>query len=185
MHAQPECASRAKTIDRTERVFFIRPQALEAPSKNALPYDGWSSGATIYAYVSGNPLLLVDPSGLDATVCLYPGAGTAGHVGIGVNSSSTVGFYPKDSGVSALFGTPGEVKRDEKGAEACKTVKTSPADDKKMSDYIAARTAAPGNYSLAGSNCTAFVRSVLQQGNVQTAVSPGPRPFFEAVPGKQ
>jgi hypothetical protein len=64
--AQPECASRKKPTDSRERVFFIRPQALEAPSKNALPYDGWSSGPIIYAYVGGNPLSYVDPLGLSA-----------------------------------------------------------------------------------------------------------------------
>ena len=64
MRAQPECVSRAKTIDRRERVFFIRPQALEASSKNGLTYDGWSSGAIIYAYVGGNPISNVDPYGL-------------------------------------------------------------------------------------------------------------------------
>jgi hypothetical protein len=119
---------------------------------------------------------------LDATVCLYPGAGTAGHVGVGINSSSTVGFYPKSSGIGALTGTPGQVKPDEKSPESCKTISTSSAADKKMSDFIAAQTAQPGNYSLLGSNCTAFVRSVLQQGNVSTPSFPGPRPYYEALP---
>jgi hypothetical protein len=62
--AQPECASRAKTTDRRERAFFIRPQALEASSKNGLTYDGWSSGPIIYAYVGGDPISNIDPSGL-------------------------------------------------------------------------------------------------------------------------
>ena len=59
-----ECASTQKNIDSRELVFFIRPQALEASSKNALPYDDGSSGAIIYAYVGGNPLNRIDPLGL-------------------------------------------------------------------------------------------------------------------------
>jgi hypothetical protein len=61
---RPECASTQKNIDSRERVFFIRPQALEASSKNALAYDGCTSGAIIYAYVGGNPVSFVDPTGL-------------------------------------------------------------------------------------------------------------------------
>jgi fructose-specific component phosphotransferase system IIB-like protein len=34
------------------------------PSKNALSYDGWSSGQIIYAYASGNPLARTDLQGL-------------------------------------------------------------------------------------------------------------------------
>lgn len=61
---RPECASKQKNIDSRERVFFISAQALEAPSKNALAYDGCTSGAIIYQYVGGNPVNSVDPSGL-------------------------------------------------------------------------------------------------------------------------
>ena len=61
---RPECASKQKNIDSRERVFFISAQALEAPSKNAIAYDGCTSGAIIYAYVGGNPLNNIDPNGL-------------------------------------------------------------------------------------------------------------------------
>jgi hypothetical protein len=54
----------AKIFDRREPVFFIRPQALEASSKNALAYDGRSSGPIIYTYVGGNPISYIDPYGL-------------------------------------------------------------------------------------------------------------------------
>ncbi len=64
-HARgPECASRQKTLTTWRPIFFIRPQALEASSKNALPYDDWSSGSIIYAYVGGNPISGIDPCGL-------------------------------------------------------------------------------------------------------------------------
>ena len=62
--AQPECASTQNSILHREPVFFIPRQALVASSKNALAYDGWSSGPIIYTYVGGNPISRVDPMGL-------------------------------------------------------------------------------------------------------------------------
>jgi hypothetical protein len=61
--AQPECASRQKPLATRRPIFFIYPQALGASSKNAPAYDGWSSGPIIYAYVDGNPVSMVDPTG--------------------------------------------------------------------------------------------------------------------------
>lgn len=121
------------------------------------------------------------PDGAASLRRLY---GLYGHVGVGVNSSSTVGFYPQKDGLGALTGSPGVVKADSSSAESCKTIKTSAADDKKMSDYIAARTSQPGSYNFTGNNCTNFVRSVLQQANISTPVSPGPRPYYQDLPGK-
>ena len=136
--------------------------------------------------MGGNPLGFVDPTGLDATVCLYSGAGPAGHVGIGINSSSTVGLYPRNEspGLAAITGTPAAVRSDTKQADQCKTVSTNAEQDKQMAEFIARTTASPGTYTLGGNNCANFVRSVLQKAGLSTPGSPIPRIFFPALAGK-
>lgn len=72
MRAIGETRVYAKTSNPGRAVFVSCPQARTASSENAFGYDGGASGQTIYTYVDGDPVNLVDPSGL-ASVYRGPG----------------------------------------------------------------------------------------------------------------
>lgn len=101
--AQPECASTQNFPFHREPVFFIPRQALDAYSKNALTYDGCTSGAIIYTYVGGNPVSFVDPTGEFGV----PGAiagGLLGGISGGFGAAATGGNVVRGAFFGALGG---------------------------------------------------------------------------------
>ena len=48
--------------------FFNSAQTVAATRENAFAYDEVASGSIIYTYVEGNPLIWIDPKGLDSAV---------------------------------------------------------------------------------------------------------------------
>ncbi len=121
----------------------------------------------------------------DVTVSLFPGAKVFGHVGLGVNTALTQGYYPAN-GVSQFdTGTgwvKGEVRYDVSvREEASVTLRGTPQQDAQVQAAIDARRTNPGMYVLRHRNCANFVGDALRAGGYQVPYTSMPRKLFEAV----
>lgn len=158
------------TADRMSVAWHVERWQANMGSTTRLPLE-----INPYVYVANNPLKYIDPSGLDAIVAFYPGGVT--HIGIGINTTNTVGLYPKIRKTRVAFcaSAPGAVLSDPIfQADVIKRsrtirIKTTPAQDKRM-QFVINRLQEGGvdtpSYNLCGNQCTAFVRRVLQAGGI-------------------
>jgi len=140
-------------------------------SEDPLGFEG--GGFNFYAYAFDNPLNWVDPSGLDAVLTFWPNdAHGYGHIGIGVNSSQTSGFYSTNRPLCLITNCddPGRVLNDPQDHPGITpqtfTIRTTPQQDQIMKGLIDQRRDHPGNYNLYGRNCTRFVEDVLKGAGV-------------------
>ncbi len=188
--------SSASTYEYTGRendgdgLYFLRARYYNPTLQRFLSEDpiGLGGGINFYRYGMDQPTDFTDPAGLNVTVTYYQGAGGLGHIGIGVNTSTTEGFYPLhtptpffpyDGYNIAFLADPGIIQTDNR-AEAINSlvIQTTPQQDQAIQAYINSRIQNPGIYNLFGRNCTSFVRGALAAGGIDTPWSTGPSTLF-------
>jgi RHS repeat-associated protein len=151
------------------RVRYYNPQLQRFISEDPIGFDG---GNNFYRYAEDNPVSFTDPFGLDVTVTVWPGAHGFGHIGVGVNTNDTSGFYETQRPVCLLWGcnVPGLVLNDQAkhpgGTPEIIIIHTTPQQDDAMNHAINLRLQNPGDYNLYGRNCTRFVEDVLKAGGL-------------------
>ena len=118
----------------------------------------------------------------DLYVSKFPrAAGGMGHVGIGINTPETEGFYPAKNTAATITGysPPGVVKPDDMSApHETLRIPTTPAQDDAVSRYIQSRKENPGDYSLYTENCKDFVGDALQAGKITPPQRVAPIDFY-------
>jgi uncharacterized protein RhaS with RHS repeats len=132
-----------------------------------------------YAYVANNPSQLIDPFGLDLTVTLYQGR--ADHIGIGVNSPTTYGFYPAANAAWTPldFNVPGVEKTDasEVPIETI-TIHTDPQQDAAVQAFIRDKIKNPGKYNPYSRNCATTVEAALSSAKLASPNDTLPKNLF-------
>ena len=106
----------------------------------------WST----YSFAKDNPLRYEDPSGLNVTISLYKtNTALIDHIGIGVNSTRTYGFYGLFSASHPPFkliegyNLPGLVMRDTNLLAGSFLIKITERQDEQITKYIEYRIAHP------------------------------------------
>ena len=147
---------------------------------------GFGGGTTnLYQYALSNPINYTDSIGLDVTINYYPSAaGGYGHIGLSVNGSSSRGYYGDvpDGYIGLLTAAlganvPGFVAKD-RGNPTSVTLKTTPAQDQAVSNYLDNLTNNPGNYNVYTNSCVTQAGMALQSAGINVPSAGMPSDLF-------
>ena len=146
---------------------------------------GLRAGMNTFGYVDGNPLIYVDPSGLDIKICHFPELPT--HISFGVGDAGTAidtyGFYPYRK--RNPYGS-GVIQKDdlsEPGTQ-CKMIKATSSQDECMTRCQYRRIKDPGKYDWYRRNCGQYVYECLTECGFNAGQnSSWPRTMFDSIPG--
>ncbi len=109
--------------------------------------------------------------------------GPFGHVGVGVNTNNTIGFYPVNdaSGFDIIKGNDvlGCMCPDQRTPSDSITFKTTPDQDLEMLKAIIDKLNDLGDYNLYSDNCATTVRDILQAGGIDTPETILPRKLMK------
>jgi RHS repeat-associated protein len=140
-------------------------------SEDPLGWEG--SGVNLYSYVFDNPIGYTDPSGEDVKFYFWWDSVT--HVGVGVNSDPSQGFYPL---WPKMPYSPGvlvpDSTRQNGPADTVVTIPTGPVQDRSVQDYLKRRQLNPGRFKFPGRDCTSVPNDILKQ--LGRPVQPDPIP---------
>jgi len=163
----------AREFETETNLYFYRSRYYDAALGRFISEDmeRFVAGPNFYDYVLGSPINWVDPMGLDVTVKLYPSPQGSpnpyGHIGIGVNTLQTEGFYP-DIDLPAY---PGHILPDTLPAMKCMIIHTTPQQDKDIQKYINSKKKTPGWWRFPGGDCANFVHDALKAGGINVGDS--------------
>lgn len=130
--------------------------------------SGEEGGLNLYGFASNSPINDIDDLGLWVTVILYAGEGLNkwDHVGIGINTYDTVGFYAKNWNI--LDG-PGIWEEDNRPAimppVTIDTDSCGNQDGRMLADLVY-DIENPGDYHLFSRNCATQIENILADGGI-------------------
>jgi len=139
-------------------------------SKDPILFDG--EDTNLYGYAINDPINFIDSLGLFTSVSLYDGSkiNTFDHIGIGIDSLTTVGKYPVKGQIAILLDIKVRGKIEIDNSKRIKTIiiDTTPNQERAIRDFIVRAKGNTQDYQVLSNSCVDFVRNALKAGGIFT-----------------